>query len=230
MIDQLDKDGFAIVPAVLRSAAVERLTAAVLPVAALLKPRRGGVRNLPDAVAEVRALAASDEIMALVKTALGERAFPVRGILFDKTGGANWKVPWHQDLTIAVREHRDVPGFGPWTVKDAVPHVQPPVEILQNMLAVRVHLDRCGPDNGPLCVLPGSHRHGRLAPEAIDAIRKVTDAVMCVANPGDAILMRPLLLHASPAATVPSHRRVIHLEYAACDLPRPLAWRGFLAS
>src|SRR4051812_45319436 len=34
----------------------------------------------------------------------------------------------------------------------------------------------------------------------------------------------PLLLHASSAALVPTHRRVIHIEFAADDLPAPLQW------
>jgi hypothetical protein len=41
---------------------------------------------------------------------------------------------------------------------------------------------------------------------------------------GGVLLMRPLLLHASQKATRPARRRVIHLEYAACDLPSGLDW------
>lgn len=37
---------------------------------------------------------------------------PVKGIVFDKTPAANWKVPWHQDLTICVERRIDVNGFG----------------------------------------------------------------------------------------------------------------------
>ena len=36
--------------------------------------------------------------------------------------------------------------------------------------------------------------------------------------------MRPLLVHASSPATVPSRRRVVHLEFAAAELPSPLEW------
>jgi hypothetical protein len=64
---------------------------------------------------------------------------------------------WHQDRAIAVRDRVDVPGFGPWSVKAGLVHVEPPVDILERMLAVRLHLDDCGEDNGPLRVLPGSH-------------------------------------------------------------------------
>jgi hypothetical protein len=41
---------------------------------------------------------------------------------------------------------------------------------------------------------------------------------------GGVVVMRPLILHASSPAVSPSHRRVVHLEYAAEDLPGGLAW------
>jgi hypothetical protein len=74
---------------------------------------------------------------------LADRCFPVRAIYFDKTPDSNWNVAWHQNLTIAVRERRDAAGFGPWSVKAGVPHVQPPVELLEHLVAVRLHLDPC---------------------------------------------------------------------------------------
>jgi hypothetical protein len=69
------------------------------------------------------------------------RATLVRATLFDKTPGANWPVPWHWDLTICVAVRLEAPGFGPWTLKAGVHHVQPPVEVLETMVAVRVHLE-----------------------------------------------------------------------------------------
>jgi ectoine hydroxylase-related dioxygenase (phytanoyl-CoA dioxygenase family) len=132
---------------------------------------RGGVyaiRNLLDVVPAVAELATSDKLIRLVQSALGSHVFPVRGILFDKTPDANWLVPWHQDLTISVKQRLDIAGYGPWTIKAGVHHVQPPVEILDGMLSVRVHLDDCYERNGPLRVLPSTHRSGRLAAERCD--------------------------------------------------------------
>lgn len=90
-----------------------------------LENGRGGVRNLLD-VPEFRSLANSEAVRKLVAPVLGDGAFVVRGILFDKTDSANWKVPWHQDVTIAVTEQVEAEGFGPWSVKAGVLHVQPP--------------------------------------------------------------------------------------------------------
>jgi hypothetical protein len=160
---------------------------------------------------------------------LGPRA--VRGLLFNKLAEANWAVPWHQDLTIAMRQRREAPGFGPWSVKDGVVHVQPPDEVIARMLAVRIHLDDAVAENGALRVIPGSHREGRLTPEAIGRWTTSRDAVIIQAPAGSALLMRPHLLHASSAAERPAQRRVIHLEYSADVLPFGLEWNeavGFM--
>lgn len=218
------EDGYAIVPDAVDAAAVDRLLEAVPPVA---DSARGGVRHLLRDVAEVRALAASPAMRAVAEAALGPGARAVRGILFDKTPGANWKVVWHQDLTIAVRERREVPGFGPWTEKEGVPHVQPPADPLSRMVAVRLHLDDCTESNGPVRVIPGSHREGRLAPEQVDAWRSAGTEVVCTVPRGGILAFHSLLLHASSPALRPAHRRVIHIEYAAAAwarLPGGLEW------
>lgn len=184
---------------------------------------RGGVyaiRNLLNLVSAVREWAESRPCRELVDPILGPDAKAVRGILFDKTPSANWKVPWHQDLSIAVRERVDVPGYGPWTLKAGVQHVQPPVAVLERMMAVRLHLDDCGDQNGPVRVVPGSHLFGRTAamPDSTGAV------VSCTVRRGDVLLMRPLLWHASSPAESAAHRRVVHIEFAAVTLPGGLQW------
>jgi len=219
MKDTLTYSGFEIVPSVLSEAEISELCAALG--AFEIAP---GHRNLMRRVPEVRALALSGKIAALLEERIEARAFPVRSIFFDKTPEANWLVPWHQDLTIAVQERRDVPGYGPWSVKDGVPHVQPPVTFLEKMLTIRLHLDDCGSANGALRVIPGSHRRGRLSAAEIIESRARQAEVICSMRAGDALLMRPLLLHASSEASEASHRRVVHLEYATLPVAEGLAW------
>ena len=114
--------------------------------------------------------------------------------------------------------------FGGWSVKKGVVHVQPPASVLENMLTLRVHLDDCDADNGPLRVLRGSHRYGRLNDGQVEDLKHTSEEVICVVPAGGVLLMRPLVLHASSPAKIPRHRRVIHLEYAADPLPAPLRW------
>lgn len=213
----LEHDGFALIPAALEKQAVGQLLT-------LLGAVNGAGRRGLLALPEVSALARSPRVLDLVRPYLPQEPQPVRALYFDKSPDANWLVPWHQDLTLAVRERVDAPGFGPWSAKEGVPHVQPPVELLERMLAVRLHLDDAGTDNGALRVLPGTHRLGRLTAERIQELRASVPEQTCVALAGDALLMRPLLLHASGRSESGRHRRVLHLEYAAFELPPGLSW------
>jgi ectoine hydroxylase-related dioxygenase (phytanoyl-CoA dioxygenase family) len=188
-----------------------------------------GVRNLLDLSPEVRALAADETVRQFVTPLLGEGAFATRAVFFDKVPGANWALGWHQDSVIAVAERRDVPGFLAWGQKAGVWQVQPPAEVLAEMVAIRVHLDDCGNDKGPLRVLPGSHRDGWVEDDLAEWKRRITE-VTCVVPKGGIVVMCPLLLHASSKTISPHHRRVIHIEFANRDLPGGLRWQRRIGS
>jgi ectoine hydroxylase-related dioxygenase (phytanoyl-CoA dioxygenase family) len=219
----LDEHGYAIVETVLAAAEVDDLRAALgeIPQGG----RQGGLRDALSQVPAVLRCARDPRIVGLAEAMLGAGARPVKGIVFDKTPAANWKVPWHQDLTICVQRRLDVAGFGPWSEKEGILHVQPPVEVLERILALRIHLDDAGPDNGALRVLPGTHRSGRLGEAEIERLRGEVPEVVCDVPAGGVMLMRPLLLHASSPCHRPAHRRVLHIEYSASPLPGGLAWR-----
>ncbi|MEW5250264.1 phytanoyl-CoA dioxygenase family protein [Microbulbifer sp. 2201CG32-9] len=148
----------------------------------------------------------------------------VRVILFDKTPEKNWLVTWHQDKTIAVSGKAEIPGWGPWTVKDGVHHVQPSLEILEDMLTFRIHLDDTNEKNGCLKVIPDSHRLGILSRDAQDQIVKESPEYICSARSGDLLIMRPYILHSSSKGINPSHRRILHVEYSGAMLPKGLRW------
>lgn len=185
-----------------------------------------GRRNMLT-VCTVADLATSDKLLELVRRHTGGAPRPVRAIWFNKSAEANWLVAWHQDLAIAVRERIETPGFEAWSVKEGVPHVQPPAAVLERMLTVRIHLDDADERNGALRVIAGSHRLGRLNAEQIANLREERGETLCAAAAGDALLMRPLLLHASGRSTNDRPRRVLHLEYAGEDLPDGLGWNEF---
>ena len=221
---RLATDGFALVESVADAQPVESLRTA-LAGADMARAERGGetygARNL-------LAIAAVRSAVALLRKRLhaitGDDLHAVRGLFFDKTSSANWPVPWHQDLTIAVRERRDLPGWTNWTVKRGVPHVQAPVDVLSRMITARLHLDDCPAENGALRVVRGSHANGKLSRK--DLVEATQRGVVTVcARRGDALLMKPLLLHASSPARSPAHRRVLHIEFAPASLlPDELAW------
>ncbi len=211
----VERDGIAIVQRCLNDLTVNRLCDS-------LDDTQYGQRNLLREPV-VQELAQSREVRALVASVLGPNCFAVKGILFNKTQKSNWKVPWHQDLTITVQGRDEVEGFGPWTIKSGVVNVQPPDDVLRGILAIRIHLDANDHQNGPLRVIPGSHKHGRLTGEQIVNWAK-SEAVACLVPKGGALLMRPLILHASSACQLPKSRRVIHLEYSSMELLSGLRW------
>jgi ectoine hydroxylase-related dioxygenase (phytanoyl-CoA dioxygenase family) len=221
-IHEIEEKGFATIDPYLNLDAIELLNRSITDLH--LNPGRAGMRNLLELSPCVSRLAQSQKIRSLVEPILGDSARVVRGIFFDKQPTANWKVPWHQDVTIAVKNRLDLPDYHPWSVKGGISHVQPPTAILDQMLTVRIHLDKTDESNGALKVIPGSHAHGKLTEMEIDRWKRTALGISCNLEPGGILLMRPLLLHASSASIVPSHRRVIHLEYASHLLPSGLEW------
>jgi len=228
-IEDIEQDGFAVVQELLDSQTIDNVLEALAKakIAGGESQRAGklfGIRNLLNAVPFTRELANSSACKSIVEPILGSTARVVRGIYFDKHQDANWKVTWHQDVTIAVRERFEVEGYGPWSIKAGINHVQVPTSILENMLTLRVHLDRADESNGALRVLPGTHKHGRLETSQIDYLKQQQKPVTCLVAKGGAMLMRPLLLHSSTTALNPGHRRVLHFEYSSIDLPGGLKW------
>ena len=227
-IDEVARDGFAVIENVLDANTVESL---IEDLATARINNRGiqrggltfGLRDLLNEVPATRALANSALLKSLVEPLTGDNPRVVRAIYFDKHKQANWKVAWHQDLTIAVRKRVDVEGFGSWSIKAGITHVQPPVSVLNDIAALRIHLDDAGEANGALRVIPGTHLQGRLDPDRIQHWKKER-IVTCSIKAGGAMLMRPLLLHSSRPSINPQHRRVLHLEYASINLPDGLEW------
>jgi ectoine hydroxylase-related dioxygenase (phytanoyl-CoA dioxygenase family) len=223
---QIEHDGFELVPKLFSETEARKIAALLdSEVESLRGSRRGGTRDVLSRLPALRELAERPAILKIVCEVLGDGVFVVRATLFDKTPEANWKVPWHQDVTIAVKERRETAGYTPWSMKEGVVHVQPPTEVLENILTVRVHLDRCSARNGALRVIPGSHRLGRLDQNKVGAAVDESRSICCSANAGDALIMRPLLLHASSASAEPTHRRVLHFDYAVGDLAGGLQWK-----
>jgi ectoine hydroxylase-related dioxygenase (phytanoyl-CoA dioxygenase family) len=185
-----------------------------------------GVRNLLNLSPKINEFSKSKIVKNIVETHLGGDAKLVRAIFFDKTPDANWKVPWHQDLTIAVRERIDTDGFKVWTVKDKVPHVQPPIAILEKMITLRFHLDDADETNGALKVIPKSHKFGRLNATEIEVLKSKGMVKFGKAKRGDCFLMKPLVVHSSSEGSEPRHRRVIHFEFSVAELPTGLEFYG----
>jgi ectoine hydroxylase-related dioxygenase (phytanoyl-CoA dioxygenase family) len=164
----------------------------------------------------------NEKLKAIIAEIFAATHFVVKSIYFDKPESSNWFVAYHQDLTISVKERHEVPGFGPWTVKQNQFAVQPPVELLQQNFTIRIHLNETDKSNGALRVIPGSHQKGIYRPENIDWSEELEQ--ICDVPKGGIMIMRPLLLHSSSRSTGNRRRRVVHIEFAKSELPQPLEW------
>ena len=220
LADEIECRGFALADSRVDSHLLNRTREFFSQRCASTAMRKGslfGARNLFE-FEEIRTLSRSPGLREIVETVIGQNARAVRALYFDKTNDANWPVPWHQDLTLAVDGPRDRPGWAAWTIKAGMPHARAPDSLLERMLTLRIHLDDCGPSNGPVRVLVGTHVYGRVPQEKIPSLRETHEERLCVAQEGEVLVMRPLLLHASSPAERPAHRRVIHLEFAPADI------------
>lgn len=187
---------------------------------------RPGTRLYGMGAALAPILSASGSVGSRVAAIQGPDSRPVRAVLFDKKTEMNWGLGWHQDRTIAVTERVEVLGFGPWTVKDGALHVAPPFEVLAGMITVRIHIDDVPETNAPLLIAPGSHRFGRIPEADVANTVQKCGTYACVAEAGDMWLYATPILHASKVSQQPSRRRVLQVDYAACDLPDGLRWLG----
>ena len=163
-------------------------------------------------------------ISLLASRFIGPNARPVRALLFDKRPGANWAIGWHQDRVIAVEERLPVEGYTNWTRKDGTVHVQPPIDLLQRMITLRVHLDHVPIGSGELEIVPGSHLRGFISDTDAVTMAAGSPTLPCEADAGDIWVYRSLTLHRSAKSVRPDRRRVLHLDFSADELPAPLRW------
>jgi hypothetical protein len=233
----LDADGVVLLCAVFTAAeaaalagALGRLFAERGPAEASIRGEEGEVyaaRNVlqlwPEAAAVWRRVPLVDCLAAVLGPAFGL----VRVLFFDKPPRQTWALPWHKDLTVAVRDNRRPSAhFAKPTRKAGVPHAEAPAAVLEQMLTARVHLDDVTDENGPLKVIPGSHRTGKALTLDLAPPRILHAAAV------DVLLMRPLVAHCSGKSQSGTrrHRRVLHLEFAAsAELPDGYEWYDFVA-
>ena len=171
-----------------------------------------GTRCLLD-LPEVRAASERLREKLVADGLLPSAAVAIQAIAFDKNPAANWKVTWHQDLMFPFARPVQAPGYELPSRKAGVDYARPPRDVLEALLAVRLHLDDCDENNGPLRVAPGSHRAGILRGDEIAGRVAANGEVAALARAGEVLLMKPLLLHASSPAKEPRHRRVLHVVF-----------------
>lgn len=204
--------GFAVVSSVICPDASDSILTELNQ--AQLNRSRAGARHILRQPC-VGKLARDPRVLELAREVLGENAFPFRATLFDKSADSNWLVVWHQDTALPLEEKRECEGWGPWSTKDGIIYAHAPATALEQVLALRIHLDDSTETNGPLRVIPGTHTRGVLTDPELLELDSQREPVTCTVNKGGVVAMRPLIAHASSKSQSAQPRRVIHIEYTA---------------
>ncbi|MFO1030607.1 MAG: phytanoyl-CoA dioxygenase family protein [Planctomycetota bacterium] len=205
--DRFEANGHVVLESLLDEPELARLEAA-LPTAGL----RAGTRNLlhaPWCTSLAIRLKRDEQLAPLLPT----DPVAVQCTYFVKSETDNWLVALHRDLSIPVRHHVASPAWRGWSEKEGERFAQPPLAVLASIVAVRLHLEDNTDTNGPLQVVPGSHRH----------LGTDGERVSCLVRRGGAVVMRPLLLHASKKV-LSGRRRVLHILFAGRSLPDGAEW------
>ncbi len=233
-LEAVRRDGFSIVPGVFTPARVDQIAGGLARALASagcdgesIRSRQGSVyaaRNVLSVFPEACELWREPPLVELLRSVLGPQAGLTRALFFDKPPDRTWSLPWHKDLTIAVEDNRLASRhYCKPTTKAGVPHVEAPLELLQRMLTLRIHLDDVTEENGPLLVMPGSHHAGK-APTSGPAHSVHVDR-------GDVLAMRPLVSHCSVASQpgAMQSRRILHLEFSSQrNLEDGFAWHTWV--
>lgn len=221
---QIDQSGFAVVPGVYTEAELRGILSVIESVhgTQALFGERGFLQRtpgLPEAL--------MNESLRKLLQDIAPGYFLIKSIYFDKPATSNWRVNWHQDLSIFVKVKNETYGFRNWTKKEDEYGVQPPAELLGNIITLRIHLDDADAANGALKVIPHSHSIGVMRAQTVSFSE--SDAVICEVKAGDVMLMKPLLFHSSSRSESDRRRRVLHLELCSMELPEGLEWSQKIA-
>lgn len=229
LLSQLDTQGYALRSGLLDDDAVAAIIREVEEAPHPAPHQRESVyaiRNPLLSAPGLHAILAASPVAPLAQALFKSTPFIVRSLYFDKPVDSNWRVPWHQDRTVALRAHGEPKDFKAWTMKEGVPHALAPISLLKRMVTIRLHLDPCDYRNGALHVIPGSHKKGILDAKDMLTFRAKLGEVICPLERGGVMLMKPLLAHASQLSNPPRHRRVLHLEFADTPPSNTLEWHS----
>lgn len=226
-INLIQENGFTVINNIFSYEEIEKITEVIQDIDTSKETFRKSedlfaIRQFLKEIPEVKDLIFNENLKTIINEIFGKSYFVVKSIYFDKPEKSNWYVAYHQDLTISVDKKVELENFGPWTTKQNQFAVQPPLDLLENIFTIRIHLDDTDENNGALKVVPKSHAKGIYRPETIDW--SIETETICNVDKGGIMIMKPLTLHGSNRTTNGKKRRVIHIEFSDRELPEVLNW------
>ncbi|WP_444995459.1 phytanoyl-CoA dioxygenase family protein [Aliikangiella sp. IMCC44359] len=195
-----------------------------------LTKSKGGIRQAEKKFSSIASFINSTELLYCAASYLKAKPSLVRVILFDKTQANNWSVGWHQDKTVTLSQQIADETWGPWSIKEGIYHVQPPLTVLENMLTLRIHLDDTNDKNGCLRLIPKTHQLGILSKSKIYQWVEQCTPIDIELTRGGLLVMSPLIVHSSCKAINNCRRRVLHIEFSSYPLPDGIFWEPMPAN
>jgi hypothetical protein len=221
----LERCGAVRVPSALNDRQLDALWSILRPEAAVGAVRGRsqeayGARGILSARPELRQLLTELELDGVAGDALRRPVFPIDAVFFDKRPDANWAVPAHQDVVVPIPSEADARAARNERLRHGLRYGEPADHVLRELVALRIHFDDAGADNGGIAIADGSHQRGRLSDTEIRGIPAEAFAPYDCRT-GDVLLMKPLAVHRSGRSLLPTRRRVLHVLYAPRD-----GWHG----
>lgn len=229
-LHNLEVNGFSQIPNLYSSTEIENLINCIEnhskhSDAFIISKDLFAIRRLLQSIPDLKPLIFNKQLIELISSFPGEDYFLTKAIYFDKPSESNWFVAYHQDLIISVNKKMDYPNYINWTNKRGQLGVQPPINILENIITIRIHLDDTTKENGALKIIRESHRKGIIQIKSKDWQKEQEE--ICEVSAGGVMLMKPLTLHSSSRTSNGQRRRIIHLEFSNIKLIEDLNWLEF---
>ena len=98
------------------------------------------IRQLIKNIPELSSFLFNQKLTELLSELSESEYFLTKAIYFDKPSQSNWFVAYHQDLSISVDKKAELNNYSNWTFKKSQYGVQPPIEILEDTITIRIHL------------------------------------------------------------------------------------------
>ena len=211
-LEEMAEQGFVVLPSLFSAAEIDVIRAAVPRVLARGGPQIVGEDDDPTVVKMIfgthtyddvfRRLAFHPRLVEPAEQILGERVHLFQSRLNVKPAFHAKGWPWHQD-------------FNQWHRQDGM---QTPRAVVAG-----VFVDDVNACNGPLLMIPGSHKRGHIVNETAMDIDEAVIAeaatqsgiVPVMGAPGTAVLFDCLVIHASADNITPWWRRIFYLNFSA---------------
>ncbi|MBQ6641591.1 MAG: phytanoyl-CoA dioxygenase family protein [Saccharopolyspora sp.] len=160
-------------------------------------------RRLLDKDASFHKLITYDPALSVARALLGPRVSFSMDCRYALAGVADAGVPWHMHLCV-------------------IPEPLPPFFCFPHSVHGLIYLDEIDESEGPLCVIPGSHKTPRMELDGTYEPHPEEDRIKFA--PGDAVLMHGNLWHRTvPTAPGCGQRRLLLFSYAPAWLRNEVA-------